>query len=88
MGGFAGELARDRPADAAAVERMAATMADRGSDGHGSWAQGLVALAHRRLEPAHVEALLAAPNERLTTLGGLKLWGPGLLELWLQEHGR
>jgi asparagine synthase (glutamine-hydrolysing) len=36
--------------------------------------------------PACVERLLAAPNERLTTLGGNRLWQLGLLELWLQEH--
>ena len=37
-------------ADREAVERMAATMGDRGPDGSGSWAQGRVALAHRRLK--------------------------------------
>ncbi|HEU0318452.1 MAG TPA: asparagine synthase-related protein, partial [Solirubrobacteraceae bacterium] len=36
--------------------------------------------------PGCVERLLAAPNERLTTLGGNRLWQLGLLELWLQEH--
>ena len=38
-------------------------------------------------DPAAVEALLAAPNERRTTLGGSELWQLALLELWLQEHG-
>ena len=52
MCGFAGELARlgARPPDQDAVERMAATMSDRGPDGQGSWAHDAVALAHRRLK--------------------------------------
>ena len=50
MCGFAGELARGRPADLGAVERMAATLAPRGPDGSGAWAAGPVALVHRRLE--------------------------------------
>jgi asparagine synthase (glutamine-hydrolysing) len=50
MCGFAGELAVNRPADRAAVERMATTLASRGPDGSGSWAQGNVALSHRRLK--------------------------------------
>ena len=33
-----------------------------------------------------VERLLAAPNERLTPLGGNELWQLGLLEMWLQAH--
>jgi asparagine synthase (glutamine-hydrolysing) len=50
MCGFAGELAQHRPADRDAVERMAATMSDRGPDGQGSWVHEAVALAHRRLK--------------------------------------
>jgi asparagine synthase (glutamine-hydrolysing) len=50
MCGFAGELAVGRAADRDAVERMAATMSDRGPDGQGSWAHDAVALAHRRLK--------------------------------------
>jgi asparagine synthase (glutamine-hydrolysing) len=50
MCGFAGELATRRLPDRNAVERMAATMGDRGPDGAGAWAQGHVALAHRRLK--------------------------------------
>ncbi len=50
MCGFAGELASGRAADQAAVERMAATMSDRGPDGQGSWSHEGVALAHRRLK--------------------------------------
>ncbi|MBW3644784.1 MAG: N-acetylglutaminylglutamine amidotransferase [Actinobacteria bacterium] len=37
--------------------------------------------------PEAVAALLDAPNERLTPLGGNTLWQLGLLELWLQTHG-
>jgi asparagine synthase (glutamine-hydrolysing) len=50
MCGFAGELSADRPPDRDAVERMAATMSDRGPDGSGYWSHGAVALAHRRLK--------------------------------------
>jgi len=50
MCGFAGEFATRRSPDREAVERMAATMVDRGPDGSGAWAQGPVALAHRRLK--------------------------------------
>jgi asparagine synthase (glutamine-hydrolysing) len=35
----------------------------------------------------HVERLLAAPNEHLTTLEGSKLWQLALLEMWLTSHG-
>jgi asparagine synthase (glutamine-hydrolysing) len=49
--GLSGEVRRDgRPADVAAVERMTATMADRGPDGVGVWAAGGTALGHRRLK--------------------------------------
>ena len=50
MCGFAGEFATRGSPDRDAVERMAATMNDRGPDGAGAWAQGQVALAHRRLK--------------------------------------
>jgi asparagine synthase (glutamine-hydrolysing) len=50
MCGFAGEYATRRSPDRDAVERMAATMADRGPDGAGAWSHGPVALAHRRLK--------------------------------------
>jgi asparagine synthase (glutamine-hydrolysing) len=49
MCGFAGEFTTGRPPDRETVERMAATMADRGPDGAGSWADGQLAVAHRRL---------------------------------------
>jgi asparagine synthase (glutamine-hydrolysing) len=49
--GFSGEIDLTRvAADAAAVAQMAETMADRGPDGAGLWAQGGVALGHRRLK--------------------------------------
>ncbi len=44
------------------------------------------ARARGLFEPAHVERLLAAPNERLTPLRGNELWQLALLELWLQSH--
>ena len=51
MCGFSGEIDLTRvAADAAAVAQMAETMADRGPDGAGLWAQGGVALGHRRLK--------------------------------------
>jgi asparagine synthase (glutamine-hydrolysing) len=50
MCGFAGEYAIGRSPDRDAVERMAATMCDRGPDGHGAWSQGPLALGHRRLK--------------------------------------
>src|SRR3954463_5539988 len=48
--GIAGELRHDgRPADAAALARMSESMAPRGPDGVGLWAQDGAALGHRRL---------------------------------------
>ena len=49
MCGFAGEIAKDGAADAAAVWRMASELDRRGPDGAGAWSSGRVALAHRRL---------------------------------------
>ena len=49
MCGFAGELAHDQRPDVAAVAVMADTMRSRGPDGGGTWAQGGLALGHRRL---------------------------------------
>jgi asparagine synthase (glutamine-hydrolysing) len=54
--GFAGELAFSRRADIDAVERMAETMGDRGPDARGSWSQGNVAVAHRRLKVIDLSA--------------------------------
>jgi asparagine synthase (glutamine-hydrolysing) len=50
MCGFAGELSFTGAADVAAADRMAEALAFRGPDGRGLWAQGPVALAHRRLK--------------------------------------
>jgi asparagine synthase (glutamine-hydrolysing) len=49
MCGIAGEIARGRPADLAAVEAMTNSLMSRGPDGSGVWARGGVALGHRRL---------------------------------------
>lgn len=61
MCGFAGELAEGRAADLEAVQRMAATMRDRGPDGAGSWARGRLALAHRRLKIIDLSSSGAQP---------------------------
>ncbi len=62
MCGLAGEIRLDgQRADVAAVDRMAATMADRGPDGSGSWASGRVALAHRRLKIIDLSAASGQP---------------------------
>jgi asparagine synthase (glutamine-hydrolysing) len=51
MCGFGGEYRyHRRPADPAAVARMAPPLAPRGPDGAGSWHDGPVALTHRRLK--------------------------------------
>jgi asparagine synthase (glutamine-hydrolysing) len=51
MCGATGEVRLDgRPPDLAAVSAMAEAMAPRGPDGAGAWAQGRVALGHRRLK--------------------------------------
>ena len=56
MCGFAGELALAGGPDREAVERMAQTMCDRGPDGAGAWADGRLALAHRRLKVIDLSA--------------------------------
>jgi asparagine synthase (glutamine-hydrolysing) len=48
---------------------------------------GARARARGIFRPEHVDMLLAAPNEHLTTLEGSKLWQVALLELWLDKHG-
>ena len=50
-----------RRADVVAVDRMAATMADRGPDDSGTWASGRVALAHRRLKIIDLSAASGQP---------------------------
>jgi asparagine synthase (glutamine-hydrolysing) len=50
MCGLSGELTFDgSAADREAVDRMSGVLAPRGPDGAGAWADGRVALAHRRL---------------------------------------
>ena len=50
-----------RRADVAAVDRMAAAMADRGPDDSGTWASGRAALAHRRLKIIDLSAASGQP---------------------------
>lgn len=50
MCGFVGELRIRGSVDIDALERMVATMSDRGPDGQGFWTLGRVGLAHRRLK--------------------------------------
>ena len=62
MCGFSGELRTDgAPADVGAVAAMAATMQRRGPDAAGSWAQGPVALSHRRLKIVDLSERAAQP---------------------------
>jgi asparagine synthase (glutamine-hydrolysing) len=62
MCGLAGEVRLDGSrADVAAVERMAATMSDRGPDDAGLWASGRVALGHRRLKIIDLSAASGQP---------------------------
>jgi asparagine synthase (glutamine-hydrolysing) len=60
--GFSGELDLARvAADAVAVAHMTETMAARGPDGAGLWAQGPVALGHRRLKIIDLSQRAAQP---------------------------
>jgi asparagine synthase (glutamine-hydrolysing) len=62
MCGLAGEFRLDSArADIAAVERMTATMGDRGPDGSGSWSLGPIALGHRRLKIIDLSEASAQP---------------------------
>ncbi|RIV34447.1 N-acetylglutaminylglutamine amidotransferase [Micromonospora radicis] len=68
MCGLAGEFRRDATrAEVTAVERMAATMCDRGPDGSGIWSQGPVALGHRRLKIIDLSAASGQPIVDSTT---------------------
>ncbi|TQR84563.1 N-acetylglutaminylglutamine amidotransferase [Mycobacterium hodleri] len=49
MCGIAGEIAKGRPADLAAIGAMTDCMVPRGPDGGGAWSSGGVAFGHRRL---------------------------------------
>jgi asparagine synthase (glutamine-hydrolysing) len=61
--GFSGELdlARTAAADPATVACMTGTMTSRGPDGSGLWAQGPVALGHRRLKIIDLSERAAQP---------------------------
>ncbi len=62
MCGFSGELRTDGlPADGAAVARMAEAMQRRGPDGAGLYAQGPIALGHRRLKIIDLSDRAAQP---------------------------
>jgi asparagine synthase (glutamine-hydrolysing) len=61
MCGICGELRAGAAADVGAVTRMGETMSDRGPDGSGVWAQGPVALAHRRLKIIDLSECAAQP---------------------------
>ena len=64
MCGIAGEIAcAGMPADDRAVERMTASMADRGPDGHGFWTNGRISLGHRRLSIIDLSDSGAQPME-------------------------
>ncbi|MGC5029830.1 N-acetylglutaminylglutamine amidotransferase [Micromonospora sp. DT229] len=68
MCGLAGEFRTDATrADVVAVERMAATMCDRGPDGSGVWSNGPVALGHRRLKIIDLSAASGQPIVDSTT---------------------
>ncbi len=76
MCGIAG-IAGGAPPEAAALERMAATMAHRGPDGQGVWSDDDAGLAFRRLaiidldprsdQPLHLEHSISSSTERSTT---------------------
>ncbi len=62
MCGLAGELRFDgRSADLGTVDRMTACMRHRGPDGSGLWAEGPVALGHRRLSIIDLSAAGSQP---------------------------
>ncbi len=62
MCGISGEFTFDgTPADITAVSRMSSALAPRGPDGSGVWAQGRVALGHRRLSIIDLSACGAQP---------------------------
>ena len=62
MCGIAGYLNLDgRPASAVTVDRMGEAIAHRGPDGHGSFVDGPMALAHRRLAIIDLTSAAAQP---------------------------
>jgi asparagine synthase (glutamine-hydrolysing) len=64
MCGLCGEVRFDgRAADVVAVQRMSESLAHRGPDGEGVWAQGRVAFGHRRLSVIDLSACGAQPMQ-------------------------
>ncbi|WP_432523824.1 N-acetylglutaminylglutamine amidotransferase [Kineococcus sp. SYSU DK006] len=64
MCGLCGEIRFDgRSADVSAVLRMSQSLARRGPDGEGVWAQGPVAFGHRRLSVIDLSACGAQPMQ-------------------------
>jgi len=62
MCGFCGEIRFDQnPINLGALSAMSASMIPRGPDGHGTWQQGPIALAHRRLSIIDLSAHAAQP---------------------------
>lgn len=62
MCGIAGVLRLDgSPPDPAGVQRMHEALAHRGPDGEGQWAEGALAVAHRRLAILDLSAAAAQP---------------------------
>ena len=61
MCGICGEISFSGPASVEAVARINGTMGDRGPDGGGVWAQGPVALGHRRLKIIDLSECAAQP---------------------------
>ncbi len=61
MCGICGEIRFGSAANVSAVARMNDTMGDRGPDGGGVWAQGPVALGHRRLKIIDLSECAAQP---------------------------
>ncbi|MEJ8835247.1 asparagine synthase (glutamine-hydrolyzing) [Ramlibacter sp. AN1133] len=76
MCGIAGLLRLDgAPADLAAVQRMGDALAHRGPDGEGSWSDGPLAFAHRRLaildlSPAAAQPFRHASGRYVVTYNG------------------
>ena len=92
MCGISGEVRTDgAPADVAAVERMTATMADRGPDGVGVWSAGRVALGHRRLKVVdlteHAQQPMTDPYLGLTGVFNGMVYNYRELRAELEGHG-
>src|ERR1700741_1323618 len=91
MCGFAGEIARGREADVAAVGRMGDAVRRRGPDGAGLWARGEVALAHRRLSVIDLSARgsqpMVDPDLGLVGVFNGCIYNNGALRGELRGHG-